>query len=270
MAGLGVGRFSMMVGTTNRRECAGGGRKALLLALLGLAALARPASAAVFVVENFGADPSWVDRDGGEMSVGWNNSFGYLVNNGSMQGAFGSQDVFSPETDAMRINSGSSLGAFSGDYYGSYVGFSPTTASLSFRFLSDSVLPSDLRIRIGDGSFLFSRSLTAQASAFSTWQNITVNLDYAGWLGGSGLEYSNVFSAVSFIDIQITRNGLEEQNFFVDDFTLSYLLEEEGGGDPSSAIPEPATTQILLLGMICLAGPIKRFMRAKAKAEPKD
>ena len=24
------------------------------------------------------------------------------------------------------------------------------------------------------------------------------------------------------------------------------------------------------LGMICLAGPFKRFMRAKAKAEPKD
>ena len=233
--------------------------------------LALPAFAAVFVVENFDADPIWVDRDVGEMDVGWNNSFGYLVNNGSMQGEFGLQDVFSPETDAMRINSGSSTGAFSGNFYGTYAGFSPTTASLSFRFLSDTVLPSDLRIRIGDGIYLFSRSLTAQASALNSWQNITVSLDYAGWLGsGSDSNYSNVFSAVSFIDIQITRNGLEDHRFFVDDFTLSYMLEEGGGGDPSSAIPEPATTQILLLGMIFLAGPIKRFMRAKAKAEPKD
>ena len=238
------------------------------MALL-LVVLALPAYAAVFVVENFDANPIWVDRDVGEMVVGWNSTFGYLVNDGSMQGRFSGQDVFSPETDAMRINSGSSGGVFSGNFYDTYDGFSTTTASISFRFLSDTVLPSDLRIRIGDGSLIFSRSLTTQATALNTWQNITVNLDYAGWLGGGIGDYTNVFNSVSFIDIQITRNGLSEHKFFVDDFALIDLRDLEGG-DPSSAIPEPATTQILLLGMIFLAGPIKRFMRAKAKAEPKD
>lgn len=229
--------------------------------LLCLGALAT-APAAVFVLENFDTDPNWGDRDGDEMTVAWDGGFGYL-GNGSMAGTFDAQSIPSPETDAMRITAGSSLGAYSGDFYSTYAGFLPDSASITFRFYSQDVLPSDLRIRISDGSSLFSRSLTSYATTLGGWQTITVNLDYAGWLGGTDAQYSNLFSAVSFIDLQISRNGEYAQSFFVDDFSFNYLLDEEGGGgDPLDVVPEVATTQFVLMGMLLMSGTIKRRIRA--------
>ena len=124
--------------------------------------LALRAQDAVYVVEDFeSGDPAWVDRDSGEMDVDWNNSFGFSSSS-SMEGTFALQIIPSPETDAMRITGASSGGDYSGDFYTDYTGFVPDTASLSFYFYSEDVLPSDLRIRISDGTYLFSQSVSAQ------------------------------------------------------------------------------------------------------------
>lgn len=249
--------------TTNKGQISKG-MKTLCGALLLWFISLLPGTAAVFVVENFDSDPGWSTRDG-EMTVGWDGGFGYL-GNGSMAGTFDLQDVPSPETDAMRISVGSSGGIYSGNFYTTYAGFLPDSSTFTFRFFSQDVLPSDLRIRIGDGSSLFSRSLSSQATSVGGWQTVTVNLDYAGWLGGTDAEYSNLFSAVSFIDLQISRNGEDAQAFFVDDFSLNYLLDEEGGGgDPVDVVPEVATTQFLLLGVLLMSGTIKRRIRAYIK-----
>lgn len=110
--------------------------------------------AAVFVVEEFNSDPSWGDRDSGEMVVAWNAGFGNAA--GSMGGTFASQGSPFAETDAMRIAGGSSGGAFSGDLFGTYNTFGFNLANLSlgyfqFQFYSEDVLPSDLRFRINGG-----------------------------------------------------------------------------------------------------------------------
>ncbi len=228
-------------------------------ACLALLTAALSCPAAVFVIEQFDADPNWVDRDTDEMQVAWNSSFGYL-GSGSMQGSFALQTgTPSPETDAMRIINTSSGGGFSGNYFSAYPAFLPDTASLTFRFYSDDVLPSDLRIRIGSGAFTFSRSVASQASALDSWQTVTVDLGYAGWLGGTAAQYSNAFTAVSFIDIQISRSGTNSQSFFVDNFALNG--DDNNPVDPVDAVPEAATTQFLLLGMIFMAGGVRSRFR---------
>jgi hypothetical protein len=229
-------------------------------ALLLWASAGLSSPAAVFVVENFNADPTWVDRDSGEMTVAWNSGFGYL-GSGSMEGGFAFQGVPSPETDAMRIDSGASGGDYSGNFYTKYAGFDLDDSIFNFMFYSDTVLPSDLRFRIGNGSSTFSRSLTAQATSVGGWQSISVDLSYAGWLGGTGAQYSNLFSGVTFIDIQIARSGEDAHSFFVDDFTLTYDLDDGGGGDPLDAVPEAATTQFLLLGLAFMSKTLRRQAR---------
>jgi hypothetical protein len=215
--------------------------------------------AAVFVVENFSADPNWVDRDSSEMLVVWDSGFGNTA--GSLHGSFADQGAPFAETDAMRVNGTSSGGAFAGNYYTTYSGFAPDSATFSFSFYSDDVLPSDLRIRIGSGADLFSRSILSQATVLNGWQTISINLAYSGWLGGTEATYSNIFTAISFVDIQITRNGTSAQNFYLDNFSLN-------GNDPvppgNEAIPEAATTQLLLLSGIFLASGIRRRLRKMA------
>ncbi len=227
-------------------------------AWIALLASGLSAPASVFVVEQFDADPNWVDRDSNEMLVGWNSGFGYL-GSGSMEGSFALQTgTPTPETDAMRIINTSSGGDFSGNYFSAHPSFLPDTASLTFRFYSDDVLPSDLRIRIGDGISTFSRSIVSQASALDSWQTVTVDLGFSGWLGGSAAQYSNLFTAVSFIDIQISRSGTNSQSFFVDEFALN---GDDDPVDPVDAVPESATAQFLLLGMIFMAGGVRRGLR---------
>ena len=231
--------------------------RVVVIGLLLWSGSAHPLSAAVFLVENFNTDPTWVDRDPSEMAVSWDSGFGLLA--GSMLGSFGLQTVFpTPETDAMRIDGGSSLGGFSGDYYTTYGGFLPDTSMFTFDFFADTVAPSDLRIRISDGVSTFSRSLTAQAVGVGSWQSIAVNLDYAGWFGGTDAEFSNVFSSITYIDIQISRSGMDAQNYYVDNFTLA----DDPNVDPplTGAVPEPSTVGFLLIGVAMLFR--KRIKRA--------
>ena len=220
------------------------------------------AQGAVFVLEEFGSDPSWVDRDVGvDMVLAWNSGFGNPA--GSMQGSFAAQGTPFAETDAMRINSTSSGGQFSGNLLGTYggLGFDLDTGYFEFRFYSDTVIPSDLRFRINGNGSTFSRSVLSQAPSVGGWQTITVDLSWGGWLGGTEAQYQNVFSAVNFIDIQITRSGTGAQNFYVDNFGLGWG-ELVNPGD--SAVPEAATAQFLLVGVLFLAGGFRRRIRKMA------
>ncbi len=217
---------------------------------LALLALACNARAAVFVVEQFNTDPAWVDRDGGEMFVAWSSSFG-----GSMSGSFDAQDTPFSEIDAMQITGASSGGDFVGDYYTSYSGFTPDSATFTFSFYSDDVLPSNFRIRIGSGSDVFSRTILSQATALDSWQTISISLAYAGWLGGSATAFSNAFSSISFIDIQIGRSGMEAQTFYVDNFALNGTEIVDPG---TEVVPEVNTLQYLALGTLLFARGVRR------------
>ena len=103
--------------------------------------------------------------------------------------------------------------------------------------------------------------MLSQAPSVGGWQTITVDLSWGGWLGGTEAQYQNVFSAVNFIDIQITRSGTGAQNFYVDNFGLGWG-ELVNPGD--SAVPEAATAQFLLVGVLFLAGGFRRRIRKMA------
>lgn len=221
--------------------------------------------AAVFVLQDFSSNPSWADRDSNEMLVTWTSGFGNGP--GSMWGQFDSRDAPFAETDAMRINSGSAPG-FIGNYNSMYggSGFDLDAAYFQFQFYSDDVLPSDLRIRINGGGSTFSRSVYSQViGGLDNWYTVNVDLSYSGWLGGTSAQYSNVFNSVSWIDIQLTRSGTGVQNYYVDNFGLYSVGEIV---DPSGdAVPEVATTQFLLVGVILLAGGVRRKLRKTLSIE---
>lgn len=209
-----------------------------LLALLLAAAL--PARAAVLSTETFGSGSSgWVDRDAAEMTVSYNAGFGNTA--GSLQGSFAAQGSPAFESDAFRATAASSGGAFSGDFYTTY----PTFSYLTFDFLAADVLPSTLIFRIGDGVNTFLYNVSPQLNTLAAWTTINVSLAYSGsWLGGSAAQFSNVFNNVTFMDVQVARNGTGAQDYFVDNFTL-----HDGPSAGGDAVPEPNSIGLLLVGV---------------------
>ena len=225
-------------------------RHAAAIALGALAGWAGEAGAAVLGTETFGGGISgWVDRDVDEMTVSYNAGFGNAA--GSLQGLFEAQGASSPETDAFRITAGSSGGMFTGDYWTDVPGFTAWT----FSFYADDILPSDLLIRFNDGVNTFVRSVLSQVTAQDNWYSVTVPLTYVGWLGGSASAFSNALSNVTFIDVQLTRNGTGAQSYFLDNFTLSDTA--------ATSVPEPSTAGLLLASVAVLRAARKRGSRTR-------
>ena len=236
---------------TRHRNDKRGGRD-LLAACVGVAVgWAGAAGAAVLGTETFGSLSGWQDRDAGEMAVSFNAGFGNSA--GSLQGSFLAQEEASPDTDALRATAASSSGGFTGDYWTDVPGF----ASWSFSFYADDVLPSDLLIRFSDGVNTFVRSTLSQVVAQDAWHTVTVPLTYAGWLGGSASAFSNALSNVTYIDVQLTRNGTAAQDYFVDNFALN------GGSGGGASVPEPSTAGLLLASVAVLRAARKRGSRAR-------
>jgi hypothetical protein len=203
--------------------------------------------AAVFYTETFsGSLNGWTDRDPGEMSVAYQSGFGDPA--GSARGQFGNQLFPVPQTDAFRIDSGSSGGAFTGNYWDSYAGFT----GFKFNFYATNVLPSTLSIRFGDGTNVFTGALSWQVLSTGSWYTVRVPLDYynghVAWFGGTAAQFSNALSAVSFIDIEITRNGTGTQRYFVDNFSLV---------DELLFVPEP-TSGLFWFGWALVFGGLRR------------
>ena len=219
-----------------------------------------PGGAAVLTQEDFSADPSWVDRDPGEMAVGYDGANGNVA--GSLAGTFASQGVLAPETDAFRIDNtvvDGTGGPWVGvDYSVQYPGYT----SFTFDFLADDVLPSSMNLRISDGTYIFTYNLLTQLGAVGVWQSgVTIPLTYGGlWVGsGTASDFDNLFTSgnLAFIDVQVTRNGAGEQSYYLDNFALNDAPVNPGGG----SVPEASMLSSIFLGTFMI-----RLLRRRAVA----
>ena len=224
------------------------------LAMLTAAALAGAASAAVVYTETFTAGANgWGDRDSGEMAVTHQASVGSPAS-AAMQGAFSAS--FLPTDDAFRITSGA-------NFVGDYTTYGDGLTQLRFDLYANSVLPSDVFVRLisGFGTFEYQLNLTS----FNTggWDTFSVNLDWSwGWMGSSDAAFQNALTDVTALEIQITRNGNGAQQFYLDNVqTLDTPIDP-----PSGAIPEPGTG-ILVAGAL-LVFSFRRSILSQAEAIP--
>lgn len=214
-------------------------------------------SAAVFYTEEFNGSLNGVtDRDPGEMAVTYQGGFGLPA--GSAQGTFGTQVFPVPQTDAFRINTGTSGGAFTGNYWNDVPGFT----GWQFHFYASNVMPSALTIRFGDGTNIFSGALNWQVLSTGAWYTVRVPLEYlngqVAWFGGTAAQFSNTLSAVSFIDIEVTRNGTGTQRYFVDNFSLV---------DELLFVPEP-TSGLFWFGWALVFGGLRRKLAGRGLRSP--
>lgn len=175
--------------------------------------------------ETFDADVSgWSDRDSGEMTIQFD---GAGNPGGALSGVSSNLPAPLPETDALRAEAASSLGAFTGSYaavYGSIAGW-------QFDFNARSVLPSSAFLRFGGGSNVFFQSFTDLIIQTGAWKRVFLRLDTeADWLGGDRTAFTNVLHGIEFVEIQVTRRGAEPQSYALDNMALVELIPDTGGG----------------------------------------
>lgn len=224
-------------------------------AVIGFAGLclAQPSTAAVFYTETFDSTLSgWVDRDIGKMSVAASAGFGDPA--GAMRGSFSAQAFATPQVDAFRATSAASGAAFSGNYNG-------LTGLTGFKFemLASNVLPSAVSIRIGNGTNLFSFAVAPQIVTVGSWYTVGVPLTFQqGWFGGTASQFSNVLNNVTFVDIEINRNGTGSQVYFVDNFRLVNEL---------IFVPEP-TSGLFWFGWALVFGGLRRKLTSRKNRSP--
>ncbi len=177
----------------------------------------------------------WGDRDAGEMSVS------YDATNDRMVGSFAVS--FLSMSDAFRITSG--------NFMGNYV--TPGLTQISFDLVAANILPSDLFLRIFSGSDLF----TYQFNPVSLSATYVVNLDWsAGWNGLSEAAFNAALTSVTALEIQIARNGSGAQSYYLDN--VQTLDTDLGGGDGSSAVPEPTMVSMFVLAVAVFSG-LRRY-----------
>jgi hypothetical protein len=222
-----------------------------LLLLMGAVSI----PAAILQIEDFNVDPSpgssdWYSRDG-EMDVVWDAN--------SLLGTFEAQDVPFFQSDAFRIDSP--------PWIGNYDVLNPSYSQFTFDFMAMTVLPSTFIVRISNGGTTFIRNLLPQLSGTGMWiPGIQIPLSYdASWLGGDALAFDATMQSVSFIDIQVGRSGVAEQQYRLDNFTLlDDPLDPGGGGDPSSAVPEPNAVSFIAAGCLVLYAVRRHLGRVRA------
>lgn len=220
------------------------------------AALLLPAAApaAVFYTETFDSGTAgWTDRDPGELTAGASATVGNPA--GSLRGSFGTQLIPTPQTDALRAGTGASGGNFAGNYYADVAGFT----GFKFEFYSTNVLPTDLSVRFGNGTNTFTLAVGYQVPSLGVWYTVGVPLDYSwGWFGGTAAQFSNTLSSVSFVEVQITRNGGTAQSYYVDNFRLVNEL---------IFVPEPASG-LFWFGWALVFGGLRRKLTARRSRSP--
>jgi hypothetical protein len=227
-------------------------RTTIGLLMAAVAATAISSHAAVFYTETFDSTvDGWTSRDPGKMLNSW-DSFGDP--SGSIEGTFNAQVFPTPQTDAWHANSGSSTGAFTGNYWTDVPGF----AGWQFSFYASNVMPSTLTVRFGDGTNTFSYAVGSQVNSVGAWYTINVPLTYNLWFGGSAAAFSNALSSVNFIDIEVTRNGTTKQSYFLDNFGLVNEL---------IFVPEP-TSGLFWFGWALVFGGLRRKLAGRRQRSP--
>ena len=202
--------------------------------------VAQPMPAAVVFTEDFESGANGWNGTGGAMTVSHQGGVGSPPS-GAMQGVFAAQGMFPvPETDSFMINSGT-------NFLGNYAGLSGFT----FDLFAETVLPSDLSVRIWSGANVFFYTLTLDLMNPGAWTTFTVPLTYsAGWQDGGEGAFLNALDAVTRVEVQLTRSGNGEQYFYLDNFGTLDTPINNGGGN---AVPEPASgIMILYFGAILL------------------
>lgn len=200
---------------------------------------ARPSSGQKNYTETWDSnDADWDSRDG-EMTVG-HDSFGNP--GGALKGIFDAQFFPFPQTDAftaqeVAIDGDTGDDPFTGDYgaIGYWNGW-------TFDFYAEDVLPSDLVFRFTDGVNTFFKSFASQVTTIGVWHTVRIYPGYnSGWIGGSAFDFEQALTDVEQVDIQITRSGLEEQSFYLDNLNYS-----------GNQVPEPNTAMFLVFGCAIL------------------
>ncbi len=210
---------------------------AMLMATVLMGASVR---GAVMIVEDFsGGANGWVERpDGSGMTVSHDGGNFWMV------GSFASQFFPFPETDAFAINTGT-------DFLGNYLTGTanhPLT-QIKFDLFADDVLPSDLFIRLVNGTDVFSYQFSLASMNINTWTPFSINLDWtAGWSGPSQLAFNTALGAggVDQVEIQLSRGGSGFQSFFLDNVSITNT--PLNGGGSNQAVPEPNQFLLLVLG----------------------
>ena len=176
---------------------------------------------------------------------------------GAMKGTFSSQFFPIPQTDAFRLASGES-GITAGQeaaYLGDYRAITAYPARLSwvFELKPEDVLPSDLVFRFSDGTSTFFLPFTEWVTNVGEWNRVYVPLDYSkGWLGGSYAAFGAAIENITSIEIQVSRNGIGEQSYLIDNFEIIDF-----------SIPEPSTAGFLLLSGVAIAA--RRWMHREQR-----
>ncbi len=209
-----------------------------------IAGLALQAQGAILLTDTFDANAeNWGDRDVGEMTVAHSGVVGSPA--GSMEGSFALQGSPLAETDAFRLTAGLGDLTQGGTY---------DLTAFAFDFYAVNVLPSDLIFRFGDGTSTFFRGVTL--NSVTAWQTFSLSLaSVSGWFGGDQTAFDNALSSVTFVEIQVSRQGIDAQTFYMDNFELTGELAGAVGGP--SAIPEPSTISLLLL-VVAMLGALRR------------
>jgi hypothetical protein len=190
----------------------------------------------------------WTDRTAYDMTV-TNSDFGYP--GGSLVGTFGQQSIPSPETDAFRATSMSSVGAFVGDYWEDIGAFN----GWQFSFYADDTLPSSLVLRFRGNSSVFFLSVSSQLADIDTWYDVAVPAAYgSGWVGGDEAAFSNALSSVEWVEVQVTRSGTMAQSYYMDNF-------DNGTWKGAMAIPEASVLMLCISGALLLHKTRKHFIK---------
>ena len=211
---------------------------------------------AVVYTEDFGSGANgWGDRDSGEMGVSHQGSVGVPAS-AAMQGSFAAQGVNIPQTDAFRISSGA-------NFIGNYNTKGNGLTQIQFDLFADDIVPSDLFIRLIDGSNTFSYQFNLGSFAINTWTTFSINLTWsAGWSGLSEGAFNTALGSVDALEIQLTRNNTGAQLYYLDNITT--LDTDLGGGGGGSAVPEPGTGLLFLGAMVLFA--VRRINGHRADA----
>lgn len=208
---------------------------------------ARPVPAAVVFTEDFESGANGWAGTGGGMTVTHQGSVGSPAS-GAMQGVFAAQGMFPvPQTDSFMINSGT-------NFLGNYAGLSGFT----FDLFAETVLPSDLSVRIWSGANVFFYTLTLDLMNPGAWTTFTVPFTYsAGWEDGGEGAFLSALDNVTRVEVQLTRSGTSEQYFYLDNFGTLDTPINNGGGN---AVPEPSSGIMVLYFGVILLGLRKRAL----------
>lgn len=195
---------------------------AVLAAVAGLGWGTAEADPAAGAIEDFSAGTAgWTNRPGDVLAIHF-SAVGQPDN--ALAATYAAAPPL-PDSGVVRVATNASGGLFTGDYLPVYA----TVAGWRFDLLAQEVLPSAVSVRFSDGTHTFRRSVSADVSSVGVWSSLFVPLSGRdGWWGSTNAVFSNVLANVTSIDVQITRNGGQEQSYLVDNFMVAHQLTGTG------------------------------------------